>query len=64
MQEWVDTATRSLSQPEPIPENFFLSPRSKKRKRKIALGSFEYKVNEEGLKAFLEEKAEREEVSG
>jgi hypothetical protein len=63
VQEWVDIATRSLSQPEPNAERLLLSPRSKKRKRKIALGVFEYTVDEDDLKAFLEEKAEREEVS-
>jgi hypothetical protein len=41
----------------------FLSPRSKKRQRRIALGSFEYMVDEDELKAFLEEKAKSEEVS-
>jgi hypothetical protein len=46
VQEWVDIATRSLSEPE-----------RKKREYTIALGSFEYTVDEDDLKAFLEEQA-------
>jgi hypothetical protein len=46
VQEWIDIAKTSLSQPE-----------RKKRKYTIALGSFEYTVDEDDLKAFLEEQA-------
>jgi hypothetical protein len=64
MTQWIDIATSKLSQTEPAPEKLFVSPRrSNKCKRKIALGSFEYTVDKDELKAFFEEKAEREEIS-
>ncbi len=63
MQEWVDIATSKLSQPKRNSEKLILSPRSNKRQRRIALGSFEYTVDEQKLKAFLEDQAEREEVN-
>jgi hypothetical protein len=51
VQEWIEIATSKLSQPNPIPEELFLSPRYKKHKRKIALGSFEYTVDEKKNKS-------------
>jgi hypothetical protein len=63
VQELVDIATSKLSQPKRNSEELILSPRSKKRQHRIALGSFEYTVDEDELKAFLEEKAKREEVN-
>jgi hypothetical protein len=60
MQEWVDIATSKLPQPKRnSEEELILSPRSNKRQRRIALGSFEYTVDEDDLKAFLEEKAKK-----
>ncbi len=59
MQEWVDIATRSLSQPERIPAKLYFSPVGKKRKHTIAFRSFAYTVDKDDLKAFLEEKAEK-----
>jgi hypothetical protein len=64
VQEWVDIATSKLSQPERIQPKLYFSPVGKKRNHTIAFGVFEYTVDEDDLKAFLEEKAKkREEVS-
>ncbi len=63
VQEWIDIATSKLSQPERIPAKLYFSSVGKKRKHTTALGSFEYTVNENELRAFLEEKGIRKEVS-
>ncbi len=59
MQEWVDIATSKLSQPNWNSEELILSPRSDNGQRRIALGSFEYTVDKDESKAFLEEKAKK-----
>jgi hypothetical protein len=60
VQEWVDIATRSLSQPERIPAKLFFTPvLYMKHKHTIAFRSFAYTVDEDDLKAFLDEKAEK-----
>ncbi len=59
MQEWIDITTSKLSQPERIQPKLYFLPVGKKRNHTIAFGVLEYTVDEDDLKAFLEEKAKK-----